>query len=150
MSICTFFGHHDCPPSVKPKLREVVVNLIENRSVELFYVGNHGAFDRIVSSVLQEMKRIYPQIQCFTVLSRMPGARNGEEAEAKLDTLLPEGIEAVPPRFAISYCNQWMVQQSDIVVTYVTHTWGGAAKYAEMAERRGKTVIKLAQRSANM
>lgn len=40
--------------------------------------------------------------------------------------------------------NKWMIQQSDVVVTYVTHNFGGAAQFKEMAEIRGKTVIEVA------
>ena len=29
------------------------------------------------------------------------------------NTLLPEGIENVPPRFAISWRNKWMLERSD-------------------------------------
>ena len=57
--------------------------------------------------------------------------------------MLPEGIEEVHPRFAISWRNKWMLRQSDYVVTYVTHSWGGAAQFAEMAARQGKKVIHL-------
>ena len=57
--------------------------------------------------------------------------------------MLPEGIEAVPPRFAIVWRNKWMLRQSDYVVTYVTHSWGGAAQFASLAERQKKTVIHL-------
>ena len=28
---CTFFGHRDCPAAIQPKLRAVVVELIERR-----------------------------------------------------------------------------------------------------------------------
>lgn len=59
------------------------------------------------------------------------------------DTMLPEGIESVHPRFAISWRNKWMLKQSDFVVTYITHTWGGAAQFAEKAKRQKKTVINL-------
>ena len=41
---CTFFGHHDCPSSIKPKLREVLIDLIENHAVDMFYVGQQGAY----------------------------------------------------------------------------------------------------------
>ena len=37
--------------------------------------------------------------------------------------------------------------ESDYVVTYITHAWGGAAQFAEMAERQKKTVINLRVRS---
>ena len=59
------------------------------------------------------------------------------------DTMLPEGTETVHPRFAISWRNKWMIKQSDYVVTYITHSWGGAVQFAEMAERQKKTVINL-------
>ena len=54
MSACTFFGHRDCPSSIKPILREVLIDLIENHTVDMFYVGQQGAFDGIVRSVLKE------------------------------------------------------------------------------------------------
>ena len=60
------------------------------------------------------------------------------------DTMLPEGIETVHPRFAISWRNKWMLRQSGYVVTNITHSWGGAAQFAEMAERQKRTVINLA------
>ena len=45
---CTFFGHRDCPETIKPKIRTAVINLIENHGVTMFYVGNQGNFDRMV------------------------------------------------------------------------------------------------------
>ena len=52
MSACTFFGHHDCPSSIKPKLREVLIDLIENHAVDMFYVGQQGVYDAIVQSAV--------------------------------------------------------------------------------------------------
>lgn len=144
-SICTFFGHHDCPPSIKPKLRSVLTELIEQQSVNTFYVGNKGAFDRIVRSVLRELAQEYPQIAYAVVLERMPGKRNGHDPEDGSDTMLPEGMETVLPRFAIVRRNEWMLRQADFVVCYITHSQGGAAKFAEEAKRRKKTLINLAE-----
>ena len=73
---CTFFGHHDCPSSIKPKLREVLVDLIENRAVDMFYVGQQGAFDEIVRSVLKELVLVYPHIRYAVVLERFPPKRD--------------------------------------------------------------------------
>ena len=144
MPTCTFFGHHDCPSSIRPKLREVLIDLIENQSVDLFYVGNKGAFDRLVRSVLRELMQEYPRINYAVVLERMPGKQSEDYSEDFSDTMLPEGIEEAPPRFAIVWRNKWMLRQSDYVVTYITHSWGGAAQFAEMAVRQKKTVINLA------
>ncbi len=143
MSVCTFFGHHDCPSSIKPKLCEVLIDLIENQSVDMFYVGNKGAFDRLVRAALQELTQENPQIRYAVVLERMPGKQNKENPEDFSDTMLPEGIENVPPRFAVSWRNRWMLRQVDFAVTYVTHEWGGAAQFAELAKKQKKNVINL-------
>ena len=142
MAICTFFGHRECPDSIKTKLREVLIDLITNHNVDSFYVGNQGRFDAIVRGVLQELKKEYPQINYAVVLAYMPGKQT--EHNNNSDTMLPEGIESVHPRYAISWRNKWMIKQSDYVVTYITHFWGGAAQFAEMAKHLMKTVINLA------
>ena len=76
MSACTFFGHRDCPSSIKPKLREVLIDLIENHDVDMFYVGQQGAFDGIVRSVLKELVLVYPHIRYAVVLERFPPKQN--------------------------------------------------------------------------
>ena len=141
MPACTFFGHRDCPDDIKPRLCEVLVDLIENHSVDMFYVGNHGRFDAIVRGVLQDLQREYPQINYAVVLAYMPGKQT--EYDDFSDTMLPEGIEAVHPRYAISWRNNWMLKQSDYVVTYITHSWGGAAQYAAIAKRLGLCVFEI-------
>ena len=143
MAACTFFGHRDCPGSIKPKLREVVIDLIEDHTVDMFYVGQQGAFDGIVRSVLKELVAIYPHINYAVVLERMPPKCDEFDTHDYSDTMLPEGIETVHPRFAISWRNKWMIKQSDYVVTYITRSWGGAAQFAELAEKQKKIIISL-------
>ena len=141
MKACTFFGHRDCPETIKPYLREVLTDLIINQGVDTFYVGNQGRFDGIVRSVLRELEQAYPEIHYAVVLAYLPGKKN--EYDDFSDTILPEGIETVHPRYAIEWRNRWMLQRADFVVTCITHPWGGAAKFAEKAKREGKTVINL-------
>ena len=144
MSICTFFGHRDCPDSIEPKLREVIIDLIENHSVDMFYVGRQGAFDRMVRSVLKELASAYPQISYAVVLERVPPKRGELDTYDFSDTMLPAGIENAPPRFAVFRRNEWMLKRADYVVTYVIYPCGGAARFARMAKSRKKLVIDLA------
>ena len=141
MAACTFFGHRECPDTIKPKLREVLVDLIENHGVDMFYVGNQGQFDAIVRSTLRELQKEYPQMGYAVVLAYMPREQNDYDDYS--DTMLPEGIESVHPRYAISLRNDWLLSKADYVVTYITHSWGGAAQYAAKAKKQGKTVINL-------
>jgi len=110
----------------------------------MFYVGQQGVYDAIVRSVLKELVSVYPHIRYAVVLERIPQKRDEFDTRDYSDTMLPEGIETVPPRFAISWRNKWMIKQSDYVVTYITHSWGGAAMFAEIAERQKKSVINVA------
>ncbi len=142
MAACTFFGHRECPESVRLVLRKTLVELIVNHGVDTFYVGSQGQFDAHVRSVLRELTKEYPHTHYAVVLAYMPGSKN--EYEDFSDTMLPEGIESLHPRFAVSWRNDWLLRQTDFVVTYITHTWGGAYKYAEKAKRQKKTVISLA------
>lgn len=140
MKICTFFGHRDCPTTVKSKLRGIIIDLIENQGVDLFYIGNQGAFDAMTRNILKEVSHIYPGIQYAVVLAYLPRERTDEDTS---DTILPEGMETVPPKFAISKRNEWLLRQASVVVTYVRYSQGGAAKFARMAERQGKQIIAL-------
>jgi len=143
MPVCTFFGHRDCPDTIKPKLREVLVDLISNHDVDIFYVGHQGQFDAYVRSVLRGLKQEYPHIQYAVVLAYMPGKQN--EYDDYSDTMLPEGIESVHPRYAISWRNNWMLKQSSYVVTYITHTWGGAYRFEKKAVAENKLIIYLGE-----
>lgn len=143
MSACTFFGHRDCPDSIKPKLRETLIDLISNYNVDMFYVGNQGCFDTIVRAVLRDIQLEYQQIRYAVVLAYMPARQS--EYDDYSDTMLPEGIEVVHPRYAISWRNNWLLKQSDYVVTYITRSWGGAAQYAQRAVDSGRSVLNLAE-----
>lgn len=139
MSSCTFFGHSDCPDSIKSKLRKVLVELITKYSVDMFYVGNQGKFDALVRSTLQELIKEYPWINYAVVLAYVPQKRT--EYEDYSDTMIPEGIEHVHPHYAISWRNRWMINQSEYVVAYVVRSWGGAAQYTKKAKKAGKTIF---------
>ena len=141
--VCTFFGHRYADKKIEPALRSTLVDLIENHNVRLFYVGNHGKFDDMARKIIQELSIHYP-VTYYVVISYMPTRKNDLGLIDYSDTILPENIENVPKRFAIAYCNKWMIRQSDYVVTYVTnHIGSGAAKFKELAEKWHKTVIEI-------
>lgn len=138
--VCTFFGHKDTPKEIEPAIRSTLIDLIENKNVNVFYVGNNGNFDIMVRRQLDDLSQTYP-ITYSVVLAYLPTEKN--KYDDLTNTIYPEGLETVPKRFAISWRNKWMIQQSDIVVTYVTHTYGGAVQFKEIAERAGKEVINI-------
>ena len=137
MPACTFFGHRDAPPQLREPLLRTVEELVCREDVTQFYVGHQGAFDALAAGVLRELSQRLP-IRFAVVLAYPPR----EEADWRTH-LFPEGIELVPPRFAIDWRHRWMLAHSDCVVTYVCRSGGGAARYAALARRQGKRVIAL-------
>lgn len=136
----TFFGHKDTPKEIEPTLRSTLIDLIENKNATVFYVGNNGNFDTMVRHQLEDLSQTYP-ITYSVVLAYLPTEKN--KYDNLSNTIYPEGIENVPKRFAISWRNKWMIQQSDIVVTYVTHNFGGAAQFEKISEKQNKPIIHL-------
>ena len=121
-----------------------VENLITEYGVNIFYVGNNGQFDHLVAAVLRELKSRHPQISYSIVLADLPEREKEHNQLSYTETIYPEGLEDTPPRFAISKRNKWMVQQSEYVIAYVEHSFGGAAQFTEYARKKHRTVINLA------
>ena len=84
-----------------------------------------------------------PHINYTVDLERLSPNRDEFDIRDHSDTMLPEGIETIHPRFTISWRNKWMMKHSDHVATYITHSWDGAAQFAEIAKRQKKTVTNL-------
>lgn len=120
-----------------------VLSRLIDEGVNSFLVGNQGSFDSIVLHTLRLLKGKHPHITYNVVLAYMPGVKEEWSAYEPMETLYPEGLETVHPRYAISWRNKWMLQESDVVVTYITHSWGDAAQFAELAKRKKKRVINI-------
>lgn len=139
MSACTFFGHRDAPDTLYPTLLQAIEQLILKENVTCFYVGNHGAFDRLAYKALKQLQKRYSHICINVVLAYMPTHQEAYDA----NSVLPEGIELVPKRFAVHYRNRWMLRQANYVVSYVTRNYGGAVQYVRAARKQGRLVLSL-------
>ena len=136
--VCTFLGNRNATNDIMPQLYDNIEQIIK-KGYNVFYIGNHGNFDAMVSKTLQQLKGRY-DIKVYIVLAYMP---KSSTIKHKHDTILPTGIEDVLPKFAIIYRNKWMIENSNIVITYVRDKFGGAAKFKEYAKSKNKTIIEL-------
>lgn len=143
MDTCTFFGHADTPKEIEPILKSTLVDLIKNKNVNKFYVGNHGGFDSMAKNTLKDLKKVYPDIKYYVVLAYMPSKKNELDYEDYSDTIYPDELENTPPKYAIDKRNRWMIDKSDTVITYVNRDFGGAARFKKIAQRKDKIVINL-------
>ena len=143
---CTFFGNRNIKEKeAENVLWEILIDLVENKNVNTFYVGNQGGFDYLVQKQLKILKEKYKYINYGVALAYVPSKKE-EYDRLKYDiAFLPQGVEEGPIKFAIDRRNRWMIKNSDYVVTCVRGVGGGAAKYKEIAERKGKIIINIFQ-----
>jgi len=140
--VVTFCGHKDVPCSDKlaASLKLVLCNLI-TEGADRFLLGGYGAFDSLTALAVHDLKSEYPHIRSTLVLAYLDREYNEDLYD---DTVYP-ALEKVPLRYAISRRNEWMVDASDVVVSYVTHSFGGAATTLRHAERKHKRIIHLSE-----
>lgn len=90
----------------------------------------------MAASVVLQKKHLNPNAKSVLVLPYLN--RKYDKVPYDYTVFLP--LESVPPRYAISKRNQWMLSESDMVIAYVTHGRGGAAKTLEYAQRKNMRI----------
>ena len=96
----------------------------------------------MVLAVLSELSETRA-FRFYVVLAYLPAEKEKPRADHTILPDLSEKIENIPPRFAINYRNKFMLEAADIVVTYVKHSWGGAAKFKLLAEKKNRRIIEI-------
>lgn len=134
----TFCGHSQVTKTeaVEEWMFAVTQNLIA-QGAATFYLGGYGEFDSLAASVLRKQKKLYPQIELILVQAYLNSGRN----MGGYDAAIYPPLETVPPRYAITYRNRWMVENSDVVVSYVLRDWGGASATLRYAKRKKKRIV---------
>ena len=139
--VVTFIGHSDTSYDIEPILKETIENLITNFNANLFYIGTHGNFDTMAKKCIIQLKQNYPHIKYYCVLAYIP--RRINESIDYSDTIFPSGIEKAPPKFAIIQRNNWMIENAEIVICYVRHTFSNSSKFLKIAQKKEKIIINL-------
>ncbi len=149
--IITFVGHGSMHFSEKlsKQIQEVILVNTGSGEAVTFYCGGYGEFDTHCASLCRSLKTRIPNCEVVFVTPYFTPSQ-----QAKLKDLVDRGLydstiyppmEKTPPRFAISKRNEWMISQADLVIAYVSRTYGGAYQTLRFARRKKKWVINLAE-----
>ena len=57
--------------------------------------------------------------------------------------VIPDTLYKIHPKSIITFRNRWMIERSDLIITYVNHRSGGAYTAMKYAEKLNKRVINL-------
>ena len=149
MKTCSFAGHANIfnKEKIKVRLKNEIINLIENKNVTTFYSGGKGDFDWLCANTLKEIKKDYTFIKSYLVRAYMPTRKDSYEEDLYKQifdsTIYPE-IENIPRRLAILKRNEWMIDNSNFLISYVKYD-GGALKTLKYGERRNIEIINIAE-----
>ena len=138
---CFFLGHADASSDIYPKLLSSIERHITQYGVTEFFVGNHGAFDRLSLHALKEAQSSHPHIRLIHVQPYHPGM-NPSVPEGFDESFYPFDIP-VHPRFAISKANKRMIETCDFLIAYVWHSGRSRAffEYAQKYAAKGALYI---------
>ena len=144
--IATFCGHRNLSNQIgdfSKWLDNILPSLIEG-GVTTFYLGNYGDFDHLAAKAVQRQKKIYPNIQSVLILAYPRLNQNQSQNVSCYDkSEYPELLKHVPSRCAIIRRNEWIIQESSLVISGVTHEQGGAAKTLHYAQRKQKVIVQF-------
>lgn len=136
MKRCFFIGHREASESIYQVLYNLIELHITEHNIEEFVVGQYGNFDRLAAKALIEAKRKHPHIRIVVLMPYHPTEHNKPLPVGFDGSIYPEGLESVPRRYAIVRANRYMIDNSDYLIAYVTHTASNAYNLVEYAKRR--------------
>ena len=138
--IVTFCGHSKIYETCEiSKWLDIILPSLIEGGAATFYLGGYGDFDSLAAAAVQRQKAIYPNIESVLVLAYL----NRDVDISRYDGTTYPPLEKVPPRYAIVRRNEWMVRESDVVISGVTHGWVGAAKTLDYARHRQKVIFQF-------
>ena len=146
MKIISFFGHRDYigDERIESLIKSDIINKIKTEGFDNFYLGGNGNFDGSCARIVSEIKKDYPYIISSLVLAYPNPKWKDWQKEYILRTYdchFQPDFPITPSRFAIIKRNEWIIENSDYIIFYVNHSWGGAYRAFEYAKRKKKIFI---------
>ncbi len=136
----SFIGHREVDDFsfVEEQVYNIVADLLRLKEYVEFYVGRNGEFDTLVASVIKRAKREIWDCNSSLILVLPYHVANTEDLEKFYDEVVcPQELDGVHYKSAITKRNEWLVEHSDLIVSYVVRDYGGAAQCLKKAKQRG-------------
>ena len=144
--IISFCGHSTFreEPEVKEEFLKILEEKISGEDV-IFYLGGYGNFDKICFDLLSKLKSKYTNIKRVFITPYLYNYDKLKSLSKIYDETMYPPIETAPPKFAIDRRNRWMIENSDMLICYITHTFGGAYKTYKYALNKNIKIINIFQ-----
>ena len=145
---CTFTGHRNIKDFDQALLDRVIENLIKN-GCRRFYNGMARGFDLAAAESVLSFKKIYPDIE---LIACIPCPEQSQTFSAVDRERYKRALSGCSEKILLSdkyysgcmfYRNRFMVDNADVIVSYLRKKFGGTYYTVRYAEKCGKKVIEL-------
>lgn len=140
---CCGFGHREVFENISEKIYSAV-KAAAAQGCELFYTGAMGNFDELFSSAVRRLKKEYPNIKLVCVKPYMTKDINtyGDYLYKLYDDIIvPTELADIHYKTVIHKRNQWIVDNSSVIIGYIKRDCGGAYKALKYAEKQKKYIV---------
>lgn len=143
--VVAFCGHASYVenPMDENRVLRFLENEIRECAVE-FFLGEYGAFDSFAYRCAKKYKDKHPQSKLIFIA---PYISYSIEYTGYLnecfDEIIYPPLENVPLKYAIVHRNRWIVNEADLIVSYVSHKYGGAYATYSYARRKNKRIYNI-------
>lgn len=145
--VISFCGHRDFTPDAE-KEKTIIDTLLKYAETEqevVCYTGGYGAFDWFAASCIRKAQTTAKNIRNCLIIPYITSSyldRIKIHIE-EFDEIIYPPLESVPLRLAIIRRNEWMVDNSELLIVCVKFSWGGASRTLEYAKRKGKPILSI-------
>lgn len=138
--------------ALKEKIKEQIINLINNENVTQFLVGEIGGFETDAYDAVLEVQKSFPQIKIILVISQITELNEINRIAPDLirekrgfdEFILPDKCATGYKRLCIVYRNRYIIEHTNFIIAF-NPLHGRAYKFCKQAESKRVKVIELAK-----
>ena len=125
--IATFIGHRKIQnkKNLSEKLKDTILNLIDDKQVDTFLFGSRSAFDELCLETITEIQQIRPHIKRIYIWASYPYIDSDYETYLLKfydATYIPDKIENAG-KAAYVERNEYMIDTADICIFYYNENY---------------------------
>ena len=142
----SFIGHRQIigQPHLQDRLEATVRDLLRNNEYVEFYMGRNGDFDLLAASAVKAAQKALDYKNSTLALVLPYSVKDVEYHEKYYDEICLPLDPKIHPKSAITKRNQWLVDNSDLLIAYVEPDRnGGAQATLNYAKKQGVKIVNL-------
>ena len=123
----------------------MAIDLIKNKGVNVFYLSDTAGINDVCSFALKVLSLNYPNIKTYVVIPRVT-KRNMKPPlyyYFMFDGVIDLDLKDKYYKDAVMKSNEWMVDNSDYIITHMHMNYGRAYKILKYGKEKEKQIIRI-------